>query len=461
MNRKGVGRKQESEDGNFGSKTESRNVNDLPDRTLRTPERKQGGEMKVARITFFTILAALVAVGVSTTSYAFHSGGVAECNGCHSMHAPNQGGSNLLIGIDPSSTCLTCHEHAGDTGPSSYHISTAAVDMPAGTPPKQRTPGGDFGWLKKGYTFVVRGTTNNELAETHGHNVVAAANAYIADPVNTNAPGGTFVSSQLGCQSCHDPHGRGRRAGTDSAPTFSVPSAGIAGLPIKGSGSYGTSAVPDASNAVGIYRILAYPGYLGAAGVTWGGWPIASAPSGYNQTEALNQVRVAYGGTGNNTWANWCSSCHSDMHTSSGRLVHPVDQALSGGGIFNTYNAYVKSGDLSGTAATSFNSLVPFAEATSDFAVLKSHAVNNGSQLGGPAGVDRVTCLSCHRAHATAFPEMLRWNMENEFIVSNGAYQIESRGRTNAEAVASYYDRPVTQFASYQRVLCNKCHAKD
>ena len=90
MNRKGVGRKQEREDGSFVSKTESRNVNDLLDRTLRVPERKQGGEMKVARITFLTLLAALVAVGVSTTSYAFHSGGVAECNGCHSMHGANQ-----------------------------------------------------------------------------------------------------------------------------------------------------------------------------------------------------------------------------------------------------------------------------------------------------------------------------------------------------------------------------------
>ena len=417
--------------------------------------------MKVARITFLILLAALVAVGVSTTSYGFHSGGVAECNGCHSMHAPNQAGSNLLIGIDASSTCLTCHEKAGDTGPSGYHISTAPADMPTGVPPKHRTPGGDFGWLKKGYSFAVRGTTNNEAAETHGHNIVASANAYIADPVNTIAPGGAFVANQLGCQSCHDPHGRGRRAGTDAVPTFSVPSAGVAGLPIKGSGSYKTSAAPDGSAAVGIYRILAYPGYLGAAGVTWGGWPIAVAPNTYNQTEAAVQVRVAYGGTGTNTWANWCSSCHGDMHTSSGRLVHPVDQALSGGDIANNYNSYVKTGDLSGTATTSFTSLVPFAVATSDFSILKGQADNTAATSAGPAGTDKVTCLSCHRAHASAFPEMLRWNMENEFITVNGVYQIEQRGRTNAEAVASYYDRPVTKFASYQRVLCNKCHVKD
>jgi hypothetical protein len=421
--------------------------------------------MKVARVTFLTLLAALVAVGVSTTSYAFHGGGVAECGGCHSMHAANQAGGHLLIGLDASSTCLACHQKTGDTGPSSYHISTADGDMPTGTAPKQRTPGGDFGWLKKGYQIVSRGTTTNELAETHGHNIVAAGFGYIADPVNTTAPGGSFVSAGLGCQSCHDPHGRGRRAGTDDIPTFSVPVVGgLAGLPIKSSGSYNNSAAPDASGAVGIYRILAYPGYTGAAGVTWGGWPIAVAPSTYNQTEATNQVRVAYGGTVNNTWASWCASCHPDMHTGSGRLVHPVDEAL-GADLAANYNAYKKSGDLSGVVGSSFSSLVPFAEATSNFTTLKSHAANNAATYAGAGTGDKVTCLSCHRAHATAFPEMLRWNMENEFMVVNSVYQIESRGRTNAEAVASYYDRQPTAgptpFATYQRVLCNKCHAKD
>ena len=35
------------------------------------------------------------------------------------------------------------------------------------------------------------------------------------------------------------------------------------------------------------------------------------------------------------------------------------------------------------------------------------------------------------------------------------------RGRLAVETQAAYYDRPVTAFATYQRVLCNKCHAKD
>ena len=33
--------------------------------------------------------------------------------------------------------------------------------------------------------------------------------------------------------------------------------------------------------------------------------------------------------------------------------------------------------------------------------------------------------------------------------------------RTVAEREAAYNDIPATDYASYQRVLCNKCHAKD
>jgi hypothetical protein len=73
-------------------------------------------------------------------------------------------------------------------------------------------------------------------------------------------------------------------------------------------------------------------------------------------------------------------------------------------------------------------------------------------------------CLTCHRAHASAFPEMLRWNMETTFIASNGAYPNGTAGATpkgSAVYQAGYYDRPPTVFASFQRVLCNKCHVQD
>jgi hypothetical protein len=404
---------------------------------------------------------------VAGNAQAFHSGGVAECGGCHSMHSAKTGGSFLLLGTDPSSTCLSCHQHAGDTGPSSYHISTAESDMAVGVPPKQRTPGGDFGWLKKSYTMTIRGTTSTEDGATHGHNIVAIDAAYVADATNTMAPGGTFSSSQLGCTSCHDPHGRVRRLSDGSYVTGAA--LGSVGAPIIGSGSYNNSATPAAGQAVGAYRLLR--GLNDAsAGVTFAGVAIAVAPSTYNQTEATNQVRVAYGHNAADTWGEWCGTCHTAMHTTGGTANrHPVDQSLNTT-VAAIYNAYVKSGDLSGTSANSFNSLVPFAENTGDITTLKGHASNSGAYLNGPGTSDKVTCLSCHRAHASGFPEALRWNMEGEFMIYNSLYPGTdttptvpqfARGRLGVETQAAYYDRPVTAFASYQRVLCNKCHAKD
>jgi hypothetical protein len=181
---------------------------------------------------------------------------------------------------------------------------------------------------------------------------------------------------------------------------------------------------------------------------------------------------VAYGYAttgGHASWGSWCATCHEDMH-SSGSYVHPVDETL-GSTIATTYGQYVKTGDMTGSAASSFTSLVPFTTNSADYAgVLNTLAQNNDSQLGGPGTNDRVDCMSCHRAHASGWEYSLRWNMEGEFMTYNSLYPGTdttpsvpqfARGRLGAETQAAYYDRPVTKFASYQRVLCNKCHAKD
>ena len=150
------------------------------------------------------------------------------------------------------------------------------------------------------------------------------------------------------------------------------------------------------------------------------------------------------------------------MH-SSGNYVHPIDETL-GSTIATNYQQYVKSGDMSGSSATSFLSLVPFTEGTGDYTTLGTHAVNNDSQLGGPASTDEVNCLSCHRAHASGWKDMLRFNYFYEFMVKAGQYvasdnpavtgtraPLQHQGRTIADATAAYYDRPATKFAKSDR----------
>jgi predicted CXXCH cytochrome family protein len=411
-------------------------------------------------VGLIVVAAALLALGLAGTAYAFHSGGVAECSGCHSMHSPAAGGSFLLKGTDQSSTCLSCHQHAGDTAPSSYHISTAEADMPAGTPPLQRSPGGDFGWLKKSYSWVAHGENNESPGESHGHNIVAVDYGYEAD-TSATAPGGTFPSASLACSSCHDPHGKYRRLNNGTVATT--------GAPITGSGSTTTTEPPPAGTAYGVYRLLAGNGYTKGP-ATFTGVPAAKAPSGYNRTEATSQTRVSYGlatAGGHVQWGTWCATCHVDMHSGTGAYVHATDEAL--GDVATTYKTYKMSGDMTGDGINGFSSLVPFIQNNADYAQLAASAKNNDSVLTGPGSNDRVSCLSCHRAHASGWDYALRWNHGSDFIVYNSLYPgtdngvsaSYAQGRTAAETAAAYYDRPVTQFATYQRGLCNKCHAKD
>ena len=430
----------------------------------------------------FRLAVAAVAAFAFGNAYAFHSGGVAECDGCHTMHNSKEGAamakkgastqfsgfSYLLQGSDQSSTCLNCHA-AADAAPSSYHIMTYPVPA-AGSAPVEMTPGGDFAYLSKTYSVVVRGTTVESKGDKHGHNVVAADYGLVVDPTLSTAPGGTYPANQLHCSSCHDPHGKYRRLADGTIVDGKTTS-----LPIRGSGSYNNSANPDTNMAVGVYRILGGIGYqpksLAGSFAFPNTVPAAVAPSTYNRVESATQTRVAYG----SGMSEWCANCHTAIHNNNypNTLIHPAgNNAKLPATYVTNYTSYVKSGDLSGTATAAYSSLVPFEEGSADYTALKTRALNTDAQLGGPDTNSNVSCLSCHRAHASSFDQMVRWNMENEFLtvadaagasvypdpVTNAA---QSGGRTALEYQKAMYDRAPTKFAPYQRSLCNKCHAKD
>ena len=318
--------------------------------------------MKLTRLAIAAISA------VALNAYAFHSGGVAECEGCHTMHnsfenkpmeaegvgrsigpalglQQFQAGPYLLKGSDQSSACLNCH-NAKDTAPSSYHISTDSSMLAPGVPPVEMTPGGDFAWLKKTYDVTIRGTTTpgGNAGERHGHNIVAMDYGYEADAVQSVAPGGAgYPANKLACSSCHDPHGKYRRDSTNTISTT--------GLPIFNSGSYQNSANPIAGvSAVGMYRLLGGVGYqpksVPGAFAFMNPPPVAVVNSTYNRSEATGQTHVAYG----QGMSEWCSNCHGAMHldtyvSGTPKLVHPAGNgAKLTAAIAANYNAYVQLG---------------------------------------------------------------------------------------------------------------------
>jgi hypothetical protein len=436
--------------------------------------------MKLIKLSFIIAVAVLAIAGMSTTSYAFHDGGVAYCEGCHTMHNSLQGSamtvamagqagdatkSNkyLLQGADQSSTCLNCHGKGNTL--SSYHISTQSIvraNNNAAQIPVQETPGGDFSWVKIGYQ-----STGATFGDRHGHNIIATDFQYASDSKNSVAPGslttpgGQYDAGQLTCISCHDPHASARR---DSSGAIVYRTLGGSYPSIMASGSYG--AVPAAGEAVGVYRFLGGIGYVPksyAGGPTFqSGPPMAVAPSTYNRSEAASDTHVAYG----SGMAQWCANCHTDFLNISSVGVsghpHPAGQELDATVVAN-YNAYVKTGDLQGS---NYWSLVPIEEgSTATYGSLATDATNTagvGYQAATTSSV--VMCLSCHRAHASAFNSMIRWYNNDSFITEDSAYVTSANGtapNSTAQATKAYYDRPATNFAAFQRVLCNKCHAKD
>ena len=342
---------------------------------------------------------------------SFHSGGVGSCGGCHAMHDPTQ----RLHGSDPSSTCLMCHANSQRVFSNDGNVYS---------------PGGDFYWLTQ--SFV--GATFQSPDYTHGHNVIAIDFGLVADSMLATAPSHGIVqyqSSWLGCQSCHDPHGR---IGGSMQPQT-----------ITQSGSYGDVA------SGGNYRLLGGVGYNGgeaASGISFSSAaPVAKA---YKPTQAdwpseTDNNHVDYG----SGMSEWCTNCHSgyDVQTHNAAFVHPSGaNGAFGSAEMATYNSYVATGDLSGLASTSFDHLVPFERGTSDKSQLDTSSTN------GPSATAQVMCLTCHRAHASAFSDIGRWDFQVQNLTDSPVLM-------TSQGIHAYYGEDILfRYNSGQGQLCEKCH---
>ena len=451
--------------------------------------------MKALKLILAIVVTFLMVTSVNgLAQQTFHSGGIGACEGCHSMHTSFEGSSNvtgrtfaqgagpfLLRANDQSGVCLNCH-NAADTAPSSYHISTSGVTPYDSTSPVEMTPGGDFAWLKKTMTFVVTGNTATNNGDRHGHNVIAGDFGYTPDVILTFAPGSTsnYPSASLACSSCHDPHGRYRR--------FADGTYNTTGLPIFGSGSYNNSPNPVANvSSVGAYRILGGIGYQpkslnGSFAFTFDPMDAVVA-STYNRFETGDGTVGNANGTGifyGRNVSEWCANCHNLMHQNgytSGvpGLRHPAGNASKlTQAIVTNYNAYVSSGIMTNTnTARAFSTLAPFGTDTNDRSVMQPQAVTgtggNSNHAQATTG-DNVSCLSCHRSHASAFESMIRWNYSaNEFLTVADSSNIaiydtlngSGTGYSQIQQQNAYYGRPATFFGPFARSYCNKCHALD
>ena len=374
---------------------------------------------------------ALLVLGTTGTGFAFHSGGVAHCDGCHTMHGSTDnpfGGaenSSLLQGSDASSTCLNCHD-----GAARYHVNSADGS--------NTNAGGDFFWVNNDYTVMVRGNPVVFEGQNNGHNMVAADFGMVADTTNVLAPGGTYAANLLGCTSCHDAHGQ-VNGGTSKGTA-----------PVSVSGSYG-AADPTDGSIHGNYRLLGDAQYT-AGSVTADDFNF-SADAPIATANSYDGASVDYGSNS----SEWCANCHGDFQVGSSTAhKHPAGNDVHLNGYGTNYNSYVATGDFTGVQTASYDDLVPFERGIDDGSLLDE------TSTVGPDTNSNVTCLTCHRSHASAFSNMGRWDFEVEMLAESHPLTATDLPAT---AVPYYADGAaidvVTAYGHYQRSLCNKCHVQD
>ncbi|MCP3956669.1 MAG: hypothetical protein GY719_02335 [bacterium] len=328
---------------------------------------------------------------------AFHDEGVADCAGCHTMHnsqdgalvdpdSPN-GNPWLLVDASPSDTCLNCH--------GTRLGAVFAVDPLTPAPEKG---GGNFIFLTEdNINDGHGGATNPIVGDAAGHNLDAPGHGLAPDATLTSAPGGSFPASQLGCTSCHDPHG------TDA---FRL---------LYGAGRQVQDGVATFLNPA----------------------PVAEGLSIFFGTESDSSHTAYQGGM-----SAWCGNCHGDFHDEAGgRLEHPSGSTL-GGSIATAYNLYNGTIDQTGgVAATAYLAQVPFED-----------AANTTGSTAGPTAGSTVMCLTCHRAHASSAPDAGRWDFAVTFMFEDGD---ESGSFDMSSLLVGNYAN------QNQRSLCNKCHNQD
>ncbi len=344
-----------------------------------------------------------------------------NCSNCHTMHN-SQNGASMIFDSTPiigfgTGDCFDCHSetravllrsdclgcHARNVGGNSRYIAntpqiaynTTVNDLAAGN-----------------YKHVF----SSEGGDTRGHNVHGFGNANIwidfnIVPVNT-PPGydsnydpssGGYqdnIQSQIMCAGQNGCHGNrdqvspilaiyGSHHTVDTILKFG------AGFTEIGQG-----------NTVGLsYRFL-YK-VRGAEDDDWQETVNINDHNEYRGSPFGVRAGQVWGDI--DTISEFCAECHGDFHSSGGIGVtspwirHPTDVILPASGEYSSYTIYSLD-------ATEQDIIAPIArQSIADGTASASSTVTPGNDI--------VMCLSCHRAHASPYYKIMRWDYKNANLV--------------------------------------------
>lgn len=326
------------------------------------------------------------------------------CDNCHTMHNSQDGQAMATVGGESGSStnlfltrgsCIGCHA-----------MGTAnKIELLGPTPVPQVLHIDGSGDLAGGNFAYLLGNKGSGASDAKGHNVIDFSNE---DDLLYAPPGGIGQSfhdtgmvvndSNLTCAGTNGCHGY-RYAST---PITS----GVATL----SGAHHNNVdgkCDEATTPANSYRFLT--GVKGLENQT-DKWQNVSSASHNEYFGQATPVQLGCSGGASschnigvsppdNTMSQFCATCHGNFHTlttstsdgigssfTSPFIRHPTDVALPATGEYSFY--------------TSYNIDAPVARTV----------VSDLPSSGVVPGSDVVMCLSCHAAHATDYPDMLRWD---------------------------------------------------
>ncbi|RLB81299.1 MAG: hypothetical protein DRH17_09585 [Deltaproteobacteria bacterium] len=298
------------------------------------------------------------------------------CSNCHTMHYSQNGTQLSSWGSDgpyqnlTTSNCVGCHSAAD--GATWQDAVTGAPIVYNASAPSYNTQKG----LAAGNFYYVA------QDQTKGHNVTDIPGVS-QDSNFTSTPGGTGST----CSACH---GGGNMVLTKCVFCHDAKDA-----------HHADDSATVVGESGGYYRFLSFTyyhpssfqeglGFYGCEGIEDSDWEKTVTSTDHNEYAG------APASGNSHSISKYCACCHEGFHgtanTQSGSswIRHPSDHVLPNSGEYASYTTYS-----------------PEAPIARDPTVLAG--MTGPSQTVTP-GSDQVSCLSCHRAHGSPKPDMLRWD---------------------------------------------------
>ncbi|MBI5342479.1 MAG: hypothetical protein HZB63_04055 [Deltaproteobacteria bacterium] len=412
--------------------------------------------------------------GPNTAQYHSYDGLI--CTDCHTMHGSEDGAKvnagsgagqwtgtggfrELLYKGDWTDMCLSCHKQGFN--------SSATADLPSvvnsgwtapivmtldGTGPGGISmPAGDF------YFSNLDPKKGHNPAYTKGSMATATSKLMAKDTVlGSTPPGGAITDGEWSCHSCHGMHSRFSGSYTawrqvKRKVNGVVVTGDVSGFGVEttaGGETQNASYEPIKSNSRGDVQGNNYVN-LRKDGQALQGADLLAVYSDTNKN-------VYQGG-----FSSFCSACHGDFHGGNGEartadnsktrvggawIKHPtnvtMDQSTGSKYGINTYKAVVINTQGTNPNPAGYDWKYPLIKADADFAV--KSAVASATDPATLATTDRISCLTCHKAHASQYENMTRWDTNAHSYIADGAVDFEGQ--------ASGGDNPAYG--------CGKCHQK-